>query len=719
MAETIGQIAYDASINTSQFKKDSAELDRTAKGVANGLGSNMEDGGNRAGAALTKFANVAKVALIATGTAIVGFGVFALKSAGDVEMLRASFDTMLGSAEAGAKLFTQLQTMANVTPFETTDLADASKTLLAFGIGVEDLLPDLKMLGDVSLGNKDKFNSLALAFGQVAAKGKLQGDDLRQLVSVGFNPLQKIAQSTGESMASLTDKMSAGEITFEMVSDEFKKATENGGQFFNGMAKGANTLPGLMSTLSDTFGITARAIVGLNEAGDVVAGSLLDRLKTGVTNLIPFLNEVGKTAGPLLTDALKKMEEILKNIIPPIIKVATQIGDYLIPKFQALWSSIKDTVIPIFNNLWKNILQPLAIFLGYTLVFAIGFVVDALKFMTDGAGFLIPVLAGIAAGIFAWNAYLIISQGATVLWTTITGLATAAQIAFNVALLSNPIGLVVAAVAGLVGGLALLWATTQTNTEKTDALTTATNNLKTAQDNLTTTSMTLNTANLGVITAKENEATATQHVIDMLNQYGANSPQYIKAQAELLVAHDNTTLAIDTQTEAKKKNDEALSDVAKKDIAVENAKKIETAAYDGAAAWRKQNEDFGILRSNLNSFNGSTFSYNIVGSQSGPKSPTGKASGGSVSANSPYFVGDNPDGSLNKTSELFVPRSAGTIVNSKDLASSFGGKTGSEIIYNIGTIEIGSEVDGERWLKKLTQNQEIISNGLTPTQRYA
>lgn len=47
-----------------------------------------------------------------------------------------------------------------------------------------------------------------------------------------------------------------------------------------------------------------------------------------------------------------------------------------------------------------------------------------------------------------------------------------------------------------------------------------------------------------------------------------------------------------------------------------------------------------------------------------------------------------------------------------------GDSTGSRIENNIGTINIGSEVDGERWLRRLSGDQEIVSNGLVPAQSY-
>lgn len=95
-----------------------------------------------------------------------------------------------------------------------------------------------------------------------------------------------------------------------------------------------------------------------------------------------------------------------------------------------------------------------------------------------------------------------------------------------------------------------------------------------------------------------------------------------------------------------------------------------------------------------------------------------RASGGPVSANQPYFVGENSDGSLNKTSELFIPKTSGNIVNSKNLQSMLGSSGSSEIQNNIGTIIVRNNADMDTLLSKLTGNQEIVSGGLVPRQSY-
>lgn len=277
---------FDLGSVIAHVKADITDFNSKISQVKSSV-SKTTSGFNDLGSSIYSFTSKAAMAF---GALAVGTTGFALKNAAQIELLRTSFDTLLGSAEKGRDLFSKLQKMANVTPFETDDLAKSAQVLLSFGMSVEDVLPTLSRLGDVSLGNKEKFNSLTLAFGQIRARGALMGDDLRQLIAVGFNPLQKISVRTGESMASLTEKMSEGKISFDMVNEEFIKATDNGGQFFGGMEKGSKTLSGLWSTLSDNAKITARSIVGLSETGDIIQGGLFDKVKMGVERMIVWIS---------------------------------------------------------------------------------------------------------------------------------------------------------------------------------------------------------------------------------------------------------------------------------------------------------------------------------------------------------------------------------------------------------------------------------------------
>ena len=168
-------------------------------------------------------------------------GTGAVAQASKLQDLRQSFDTLLGSAEKGKKLFLEIQKMATLTPFTSSDLAQATSTMLGFGVAEEKVLPLMKQLGDISMGNAERFQRLSLAFAQVSAAGKLTGQDLLQMINAGFNPLQEISKKTGKSLSELKDEMADGAISAKMVEEAMLAATSAGGRFEGGMIKASKT----------------------------------------------------------------------------------------------------------------------------------------------------------------------------------------------------------------------------------------------------------------------------------------------------------------------------------------------------------------------------------------------------------------------------------------------------------------------------------------------
>jgi tape measure domain-containing protein len=254
-----------------------------------------------------KAIKVGKSLTLFVTTPLLGLAAAAVKSSATMESLEASFTTMLGSATKATKLMTDLKKMAAVTPFEATDLAAASKTLLQFGVANEKLLPTLKMLGDVSGGNNQRFNSMALVFGQIQSAGRLMGQDLLQLINAGFNPLQEISKKTGETMAELKARMEKGGVSAIEVSDAFKTATAAGGLFFKGMETASKTLDGLISTMKDDLATFGRSMVDqfmpmIKEAvKDVSAlAQALTRMDEGTRSAVLVVAGLAAGLGPLI-----------------------------------------------------------------------------------------------------------------------------------------------------------------------------------------------------------------------------------------------------------------------------------------------------------------------------------------------------------------------------------------------------------------------------------
>lgn len=175
------------------------------------------------------------------------------QTAAKYEQLKTGFEVLLGSKGKADMMVGELVNYASRSPLRNEDIFPATQTLLSFGVSAEKILPTIKMLGDVSMGNSEKFSGLSLAFAQTQATGRLMGQDLLQMVNQGFNPLQEMSRMTGKSMRDLKEDMEKGKISADMVTEAFEHATAQGGRFYGMADKMGKTLGGRWSTIQDNI----------------------------------------------------------------------------------------------------------------------------------------------------------------------------------------------------------------------------------------------------------------------------------------------------------------------------------------------------------------------------------------------------------------------------------------------------------------------------------
>lgn len=176
-----------------------------------------------------------------------------IKLASEAESAGIQFEVLTGSVEGAARMVQGLRDLAATTPLNVTDTQKAARTMLSFGVSAESILPTLKQLGDVTGGNSQRFEMMALAFAQVSAAGRLMGQDLLQMVNAGFNPLQEISRKTGESLVQLKKRMEDGGISSREVADALRSATSEGGLFFGMIDRMSETTEGKMAKMRDTI----------------------------------------------------------------------------------------------------------------------------------------------------------------------------------------------------------------------------------------------------------------------------------------------------------------------------------------------------------------------------------------------------------------------------------------------------------------------------------
>jgi len=217
--------------------------------------------------------------------------------ASQIEDATIAFEVLTGSAAEGKLLFEQIRQFDKMTPITFTNAVSATKTMMSFGVAAQDVQKNLMMLSDVTGGNNDRFKMLALAFSQTSAAGRLMGQDVLQMINAGFNPLQQISKTTGETMIELKKRMEDGGISAAEVRQAFDDATAKGGNF-NGMTE----------RLSQT-----------------ISG----KLNIALSDLEQKLAAAGQAMAPLigqLLDIFTKLKPVLDVIVLGIDQISTGLG---------------------------------------------------------------------------------------------------------------------------------------------------------------------------------------------------------------------------------------------------------------------------------------------------------------------------------------------------------------------------------------------------------
>lgn len=231
-----------------------------------------------------------------------------------------NFTTMLGgSSEAANSMVGSLQKLAAATPLAMSDLAGGAQTLLAFGVASDDVSGTLQRLGDISLGNADKMQSLARAYGKATAQGKLTGETVQMMIDAGWNPLIDICDQTGESMEDVQKRMAAGSISAEELTQAVNHATDAGGKFAGGMEAASKTVAGLTSTLQDNV----NAMLGelMQPVSDAMLSTLLPTAIDAIDQLTTAFEDEGidgfsRVAGDLIATLSAQLASYAPEAVP-------------------------------------------------------------------------------------------------------------------------------------------------------------------------------------------------------------------------------------------------------------------------------------------------------------------------------------------------------------------------------------------------------------------
>lgn len=466
-------------------REAAAGLKESKEGLTD-VGDAAEQAGKQAEVAEKKFSRTRSVlgflgrgALVAGGllaTTAGAAGALGIKTAASMETARIGFTTMLGSGRKAKSFLQDLADFAAKTPFAFPELQTAASRLVSAGVETNKIIPMMTTLGDVTAGmgtGSEGITRATNALQQMIAAQRISAEDLNQLRDAGIPVYDLLSKAMGKTKTEIVGMKDEGLLGKEALDAMLGALTTGKGlEKFNGlMEKQSSSLEGRWSTLKDTvtMGLAdavkpviplVKQTLGLaNDFAVKAMPKIEDSLKTGVKWVRNFMREWKKGGGGKggLQAAFASLSA------PGLPKSAGDIGDGLEKIGDAVsgidWGAVKDGLGTGFADT-----------ISVTGV-AVGFLADHLP---ELAKYLPLIVAGFAAWKVAQAAGNVAAVAAVPLTiaqtvsnfqlaaamraqTAATATATTTQKKLNLAMRMNPLGLVITALALLVGGFVLAY----------------------------------------------------------------------------------------------------------------------------------------------------------------------------------------------------------------------------------------------------------------------
>ena len=172
---------------------------------------------------------------------------------GEYQQLEVAFETMLGSKSKADALMGQLIDTAAKTPFEMSEVAEASKMLLAYGMEGNKVNETLIRLGDIAAGLSMPLKDLAFLYGTTMVQGRLYTQDLNQFLGRGIPLADELAKQFGKNKSEVKKLVEEGKIGFPEVQKAIEALTGEGSKFGGLMDKQSKTIKGQLSNIEDAW----------------------------------------------------------------------------------------------------------------------------------------------------------------------------------------------------------------------------------------------------------------------------------------------------------------------------------------------------------------------------------------------------------------------------------------------------------------------------------
>lgn len=211
--------------------------------------------------------------------ALAGAGVAAIKFAGNLEQTQLALEVLLGDAAKATQIKDEWTQLAAATPFDSADIDEAGKKLLAFDIEANKVTDTLRRIGDISAATGSSISDIADIYGKAKVQGRLFAEDINQFQGRGIPVLQSLAKVLGVAETEVRDLVSEGKVGFPELEQAFNLMTDEGGRFNGMMEKLSTSTLGKFNSMVDNAQLTLASFGDIllpiaNDAMDAISGIL-------------------------------------------------------------------------------------------------------------------------------------------------------------------------------------------------------------------------------------------------------------------------------------------------------------------------------------------------------------------------------------------------------------------------------------------------------------
>ena len=276
-----GRIYYGTGIDNSQLRTDAEESKRILSGItgtAVSEGKQIDDVFNKIGKTAAGVFAVSQMK---------DFAMQVVTVRGEMQKLEIAFQTMIGNADEANALMSQLIKTAATTPFGVSDISNAARQLLAYGVEADKVNETLIRLGDIAAGLSIPIGDLAYLYGTTMVQGRMYTADLNQFLGRGIPLGEELAKVLGVAENQVRALVEEGKVGFPEVEQAIINLTNEGSKFGGLMEAQSQTISGRISNIEDTI---EQMFNQIGQASEGVIGTSLDI----ITALVENWETVGK-----------------------------------------------------------------------------------------------------------------------------------------------------------------------------------------------------------------------------------------------------------------------------------------------------------------------------------------------------------------------------------------------------------------------------------------